>query len=135
MFGEERVQWCGGWLGNILSQQCGTAVGIPTPKGHAEGAVYLADSSHALERLCCRSSDKLVEEGLQCHVVQHILAKDGVEALRCDEGRQNDIGEESFGTLSAPNVLLAACVAAAENVEIFLLTAEEHGNLQLGERA
>lgn len=47
-----------------------------------------------------------------------------------DEGAEYDVGEEAFGTMTTPDVLFAADITTAENVEITFIPAEEHGNLQ-----
>ena len=95
----------------VVFQEGGASDGIPTLYGHGEGSVDLADGADTLEGLGLGLADKLQELMLQRGVVEHRLAEDGVEAIGGDKRRQDDVSEEAFGTMAAPDVLLAAGVA------------------------
>ena len=123
----------GGWGGLESAKKGGAAGGIPTAESHCESRMNLADSPHAFKWLGGGFAHQLVKEGLQLGVVKHILTEYVVETRRSNEGRENDVGKEAFGTLAAPRVGFAARVTAAEDGEVFFVLAENHGYLQLGQ--
>ena len=118
----------------VASEQVGAiAVPIPAVAGHGQCAVHLVDCAHAFKRLRFLLSSQLPEFMFQRHIRQHILAKNLMQGEGVDEGREDDVGEEAFGAMSAPDVLLAPHIATFEDIEIFSVAREEHGYLQFGE--
>ena len=108
---------------------------VPAVDSHRQRLTHFADGAHALEGLGLSLACELQELVLKRSVVEHRLAEDGIEACRLNEGRKDDVGEKALGTVSAPNVLLAAHVARTEHIVVGREAAEEHGYLKLGEGA
>ena len=116
MAGLESGEGCGlRGDGCVAFEQDWAVVGIPALDSHAQGGVHFIDSAYALEGFGLCVAGQFVEELKHGRVVEHVLAKNGVELLRRNERGEDDVGEQAFGATSAPDVLFAARVAAAEN--------------------
>ena len=124
-----------GRIRGVVAQESGPLVWIPAVEGEAQRSVHLVDGAHTFKGFGFSLSREFQKKMLHVGVVEHVLSENGVELLRGYERGKDDVGKEAFGTLAAPDVLFAAGIAAAENAEVLAVAAEEHGNLQFGERA
>ena len=72
---------------------------------------------------------------LQFGFVQQVFPENAYHRFVVDKRRKDNIGEEAFGAVAAPFVLLAASIAALENWKILRMLGKHLGNLQFGIRA
>src|SRR5699024_11613236 len=95
------------------------------------GRVHLIPAAHALKGLLLLHPGELAEILQHIRVIQHVPPKDGDDLLPGEEGGQDEADKEALGTVAAPLVLLAAGVAAAENVVELAALRKVPGDLEL----